>query len=355
MDTIVIGAGQSGLAAARALRDAGRTPVILEAGPTPTGSWSGYYDSLTLFSPARHSALPGQDFPGDGDHYPTRDDVVAYLQRYADSLDAEIRTGTRVTAVEADGAGGFHVHTAAGDTLHTIGVIAASGSFGNPHIPTLPGQDGYTGQALHVADYRNPKHHAGQRVVVVGGGNSAVQVAYELAEVADVTIASRRPLQLMPQIVGGKDVHHWHTTTGFDRLPPAWLARVATGTLVMDTGDYAAALADGRLQRRPMFTAFDGDHLIWADGERERVDVVIYATGYLPHLDYLAPLGALDPTGLPLHAGGLSTTHLGLGYVGLEFQRSFASNTLRGVHRDAEHVAAPIAAYAGGVLAAYGL
>ncbi|MGP3935544.1 flavin-containing monooxygenase [Nonomuraea sp. KM88] len=355
MDTIVIGGGQSGLAAARALRAAGRTPVILEAGPTPTGSWSSYYDSLTLFSPARYSAMPGQDFPGDDDHYPTRDEVVAYLQRYADGLDAEIRTGIRVTAVEGDGAGGFLVHTAAGETLRAMGVIAASGSFGNPYIPAIPGQDGFTGQALHVADYRSPKHYAGQRVVVVGGGNSAVQVAYELAEVADVTIASRQPLQLMPQIVGGKDVHYWHTTTGFDQLPPAWLARVASGTLVMDTGDYAAALADGRLQRRAMFSAFDGDQVVRAGGERERVDAVIYATGYLPHLDYLAPLGALDETGLPLHAGGLSTTHLGLGYVGLEFQRSFASNTLRGVHRDAEHVAAPIAAYAGGVLAAYGL
>ncbi|MGW3353389.1 flavin-containing monooxygenase [Nonomuraea rubra] len=355
MDTIVIGAGQSGLAVAHALRAAGRTPVILEAGPTPTGSWSSYYDSLTLFSPARYSMLGGQEFPGGPDHYPGRDEVVDYLQRYADGLDAEIRTGVRVTAVEADGAGGFLVHTAAGETLRAMGVIAASGSFGNPYIPALPGQDGFTGQALHVAGYRSPKPYAGQRVVVVGGGNSAVQVAYELAEVADVTIASRQPLQLMPQIIGGKDVHYWHTTTGFDQLPPAWLARVASGTLVMDTGDYAAALADGRLQRRPMFTAFDGDHLIWADGEREHVDAVIYATGYLPHLDYLAPLGALDEAGLPLHAGGLSTTHLGLGYVGLEFQRSFASNTLRGVHRDAEHVAAPIAAYAGGVLAAYGL
>ncbi|MFF4198858.1 hypothetical protein [Nonomuraea sp. NPDC001831] len=91
----------------------------------------------------------------------------------------------------------------------------------------------------------------------------------------------------------------------------------------------------------------------WAS-ERESVDTVIYATGYLPHLDFLAPLGALDETGLPLHVGGLSATHLGLGYVGLEFQRSFASNTLRGVHRDAGHVAAPITACTGGVLAAYG-
>jgi putative flavoprotein involved in K+ transport len=112
-----------------------------------------------------------------------------------------------------------------------------------------------------VADYRDSEQYAGQRVVVVGGGNSAVQVAYELA---GVTVASRQPIQFMPQLVGGKDVHYWHTTTGFDDLPPHWLARLATGTLVLDTGDYAAALESGRMDRRPMFTAFDGDHIIWA-------------------------------------------------------------------------------------------
>ncbi|MGP3916957.1 flavin-containing monooxygenase [Nonomuraea sp. 10N515B] len=355
MDTIVIGAGQSGLAAALALRELGRTPVILEASDQPTGSWAHYYDSLALFSPARYSTMPGLDFPGDPDHYPHRDEVVAYLRRYADTLDVEIRTGTRVSAVEADGSGGFLVHPSSGDTLQTMGVVAASGSFGNPYVPDLAGQDGFTGQALHVADYRNPKHYAGQRVVVVGGGNSAIQVAYELAAVATVTIASRQPIQFMPQIVGGKDVHYWHTTTGFDTLPLEWLARIATGTLVMDTGDYAVSLESGRMDRRPMFTGFDGHRVIWADGEREHVDTVVYATGYRPHLDYLQPLGALDDAGLPLHVGGISTTHLGLGYVGLEFQRSFASNTLRGVHRDAAHVAAPIAAYASKALAAYGL
>ncbi|GAA2378954.1 ArsO family NAD(P)H-dependent flavin-containing monooxygenase [Nonomuraea africana] len=355
MDTIVIGGGQSGLAAARALRDAGLTPVILEAGEHPTGSWANYYDSLTLFSPARYSTMPGQPFDGDGDHYPHRDEVVDYLRRYADSLDVEIRTATRVTAVEADGAGGFLVHIEGGDTLRTAGVVAASGSFGDPYVPEVPGRESFTGQLLHAADYRNPKHYAGQRVVVVGAGNSAVQIAYELADSATVTLATRQPIRFMPQLVGGKDIHYWHTTTGFDSLPPQWLARIATGTLVLDTGDYAAALEAGRMDRQPMFTGFDGENVIWSDGTPERVDTVIFATGYRPHLNYLQPLGALDASGLPLQAGGLSTTHLGLSYVGLEFQRSFASNTLRGVHLDAAHIAAPMAAYAGGALAAYGL
>lgn len=290
MDTIVIGGGQSGLTAARALREAGLSPVILEAGDQPTGSWSRYYDSLTLFSPACYSTIPGHPFPGDPDGYPHRDEVAAYLQRFADSLDVEIRTNTRVTAVEP----GFVVHTDDGQSLQAAGIVAATGSFGNPYVPEIPGN--FTGKRLHVADYRNPKAYAGERVVVVGAGNSAVQIGYELAEVAAVTLATRYPVQ-----------------------------------------------------RRPMFTTFDNDAILWSDGTREHVDTIIYATGYRPDLAYLAPLGPVE------HVGGISTTHPGLAYVGLEFQRSFASNTLRGVSADAKHVTAPLAAWAGGALAAYGL
>jgi len=103
-----------------------------------------------------------------------------------------------------------------------------------------------------------------------------------------------------------------------------------------------------------MFTAFDTDGVVWPDGTREQVDTVLFATGYRPHLDYLSPLGALD-RGMPLHSGGISATHPGLVYLGLEFQRSFSSNTLRGVHRDAAHVIPPLAAHVRNAPAAIGL
>ncbi|GAA4902764.1 flavin-containing monooxygenase [Streptomonospora salina] len=341
---IIVGGGQSGQAAARAARDADLRPLILEAGERPVGSWPGYYDSLTLFSPARHSAMPGAPFPGGPDRYPHRDEVAAYLERHAAQLDVEIRTGTRVEAVEAD-APGFTVRTADGRTLNAAGLIAASGSFANPHLPALPGHEDFPGELLHVADYRSPEPYAGKRVVVVGGGNSAVQVGYELSRTASTTLATRAPIRFLHQLRNGRDLHDWLVATGFDRLPPEWLIHYVGGTLVVETGDYENALNSGRMDRREMFTAFDGDHVVWADGRREPVDAVLFATGYRPDLDYLRPLGALDGDGAPLHTGGVSATHPGLVYAGLEFQRSFSSNTLRGVHRDAEHVVAPLAAH----------
>jgi putative flavoprotein involved in K+ transport len=354
-DVVVIGAGQSGLMAARTLQAHGISPVVLEAGPEPAGSWPHYYDSLALFSPARYSSLPGLDFPGDPDHYPHRDEVVAYLRRYAAGLSADIRTSTPVTAVEAHDQAGFVVRTVTGQTFHAAGVVAATGSFGSPYMPALPGQDQFAGRLLHVAGYRSPHQHAGERIVVVGAGNSAVQVGYELAQVATVTLATRRPITFHPQCRGGRDLHHWLVTSGFDLLPPEWLSYYLGDRWVVDTGKYRHALESRQMDRRPMFTALGTDDVIWPDGTHEQVDTVVFATGYRPRLDYLSPLGALDEAGMPLHAGGISATHPGLVYLGLEFQRSFSSNTLRGVHRDAEHVIPPLTAHVRNAPATVGL
>jgi putative flavoprotein involved in K+ transport len=344
MPVLIVGGGQSGLSAAWAVREAGLKAMILEAEERPVGSWPHYYDSLTLFSPAGYSGMPGMSFPADAEHYPRRDEVVGYLERYAKSLDVEIRAATRVDSIDQDGRG-FIVHTASEVPIRASGVIAASGSFSNPYLPVLPGQEGFAGELLHSAAYRSPKPYAGKRVIVVGAGNSAVQIGHELAQVATVTLATRQPVKFVKQRCCGKDLHHWLKSTGFDDLPISWLSPVLTATPVLDDGVYREALESGVLDRRPMFTAFDGDGVVWSDGSRDHVDAAIFATGYRPSLDYLRPLGALDADGMPLHVGGISTTHPGLAYVGLEFQRSFSSNTLRGAHRDAQHVVAPLAAH----------
>jgi putative flavoprotein involved in K+ transport len=338
VDVVVIGGGQAGLATARVALSRGLTPVVLDASPGPGGSWPRYYDSLTLFSPARFSALPGLPFPGDPDRYPVRDEVVDYLTAVTAQVDADVRFGQPVGRVTRAG-GRFAVETSGGAVVSAPMVIAASGGFGHPYRPPLPGLAAFTGVVLHSADYRTPDAFAGARVVVVGGGNSAVQIAVELARVASVTISTRQALQWQPQRYLGRDFHWWLSRTGLDssRLAP----RLVRGTVpVIDDGRYRAAVRAGRPDHRPLFDRLDGDAVVWADGTRERVDVLLLATGFRPGLSYLAGTAALDATGVPVHEGGVSRTVPGLGYVGLERQRSFASATLRGAARDAAHVLA---------------
>ncbi|NNH75204.1 NAD(P)/FAD-dependent oxidoreductase [Nocardia uniformis] len=334
----MVGGGQSGLAAGYHLRRRGSTVALLEAGPEPTGSWPRYYDSLTLFSPARYSSLPGLPFPGHPDHYPHRDEVINYLRTYADTLDIDIRTGHRVHSVD-HGEHGFTVRTDTGAAFTAPRVIAATGAFDSPHIPTVPGQDRFAGKLLHASEYRSPDQFAGEHVIVVGAGNSAVQIAVELADTATVTLASRTPVKFAPQRPLGRDMHFWFTITGIDAAPVGHLLRNPPTAPVFDSGRYRAALDVGRPRARPMFTSVETDSVVWPDGTRTPVDAIVFATGYTPHLPYLSALGALAVDGRPRHRGGLSTTHPGLGYLGLEFQRSLSSNSLRGVGRDADRLA----------------
>jgi putative flavoprotein involved in K+ transport len=339
-DAIVIGAGQSGLAAGYHLQRYGLRFVILEAGSEATGSWARYYDSLKLFSPARYSSLPGMRFPGDPERYPTRDEVVDYLRGYAQHFQLPIMTNTRVERVERQGTS-FQVFTSQGQTLSARSVIAATGAFSRPHIPQFAGQDAYTGQILHSSAYINPLPFKDQRVLVIGAGNSAVQIATELAQSAQVTFTSREPVRFMRQRILGRDIHFWIRISGFDtwrRQFPQWSPFEVKQQGVQDTGIYQAALQSGNPTWNPFFTRFTEHGVEWADSTDQAFDTVIFATGFRPNLPYLQPLGALDEHGNALHNSGISTSVAGLYYVGISGQRSFASATLRGVGADAAYV-----------------
>ena len=181
-------------------------------------------------------------------------------------------------------------------------------------------------------------------MIVVGAGDSAAQVANELAPVAAVTLASRHPVRFIPQRLGGEDIHYWLRETGFDTLPAEWLSKITGGSVVTDSVGFQQTLAEGRVDRRPMFAALDGNQVVWSDGQREPVDAIILATGYRPSLGYLRELGALDADGAPIQSraspprtSGWSTSAWSSSVV--------CSNTLRGVSEDARAVIPPLVAW----------
>jgi putative flavoprotein involved in K+ transport len=336
LDSIVIGAGQAGLASAYHLQKQGLTYLVLEAGDQTAGSWPKYYDSLTLFSPARYSSLPGLRFPGEPSRYPTKEEVIFYLNEYAKHHDLNIRTGEKVTIVRKNG-GSFEIVTAKGDVFYTKTVISATGAFAYPNMPVIEGSDRFKGKIIHSSQYKNIEEYNNQRVVVVGGGNSAMQIAYELAKVSKVSIATRKPISFIPQRILGNDIHFWLKVSGIDTR--SYGRRFSMNTSVMDTGIYKEAILKNMPDSKTMFINYTEEGIVWSDGREEKVDSVIYATGYRPKVNYLTSLiDAIDQYGNPLQNKGVSTIIDGLYFVGLSGQRSLSSATIRGVGLDAKYV-----------------
>jgi putative flavoprotein involved in K+ transport len=335
-DTLVIGAGQAGLASAYHLQKQNVNFLVLEASNQTAGSWPNYYESLTLFSPARYSSLPEYVFPGNPDRYPTKKEVITYLIDYAEHFHFPIRTGEKVKRVQKKD-NLFQIETKSGNRFLSKTVIAATGAFSHLYIPDIQGREKYKGRVLHSCYYRNIEEFQHQRVVVVGGGNSAVQIAFELAQVAQVSVSTRKPISFRPQRFLGKDVHFWLTVSGLDRLPLA--KDLANKVSVLDTGMYQEAIHNGKPDRREMFVKFTEEGVMWKDGTVEKIDAIIFGTGYRPNVGYLESLPkALNSQGNPIQQNGVSRHIDGLYFVGLNGQRSFASATLRGVGNDAKYV-----------------
>jgi putative flavoprotein involved in K+ transport len=340
-DVIVVGAGQAGLATAHALQKAGLNFCLLEASTRAAGSWPAYYDSLTLFSPARYSGLPELAFAGDKDRYPTRDEVVDYLEGYAQHFAFPIQFNTRVMDIRQQEQL-FCLETTH-STYYARAVVLASGPFNQPNIPNFKGLVDFKGQVLHSSVYHSPQDIQGKRVAVVGAGNSALQIAYELSATHDVILTSRLPPQFQKQRVLGQDIHFWLKWTGLDT---GRLGRLLMGkeTPVLDQGIYQHALNTGRIQYKPLFTSLTTDSLQWSN-ETLQIDSMLLATGFkaIPH--YIQALLAQHSTTHLWQKQGVAQSIKGLYVVGMPWQRSHASATIRGVGEDARFVVKHLQAY----------
>ncbi|MGW7544017.1 ArsO family NAD(P)H-dependent flavin-containing monooxygenase [Streptomyces sp. NPDC054770] len=287
---VVIGGGQSGLAAGYHLRRLGLDFVILDAQTTPGGAWQHVWDSLRLFSPAAYSSLPGRLMPPQsGETYPDAQHVVEYLTDYERRYELPVERPVRVLGVHQDGRH-LRVETDSG-TWHARAVMSATGTWWRPFLPAVPGQAAFGGRQLHTAEYRNPADVAGQRVIVVGGGNSGAQIAADLAYDTDLTWVTQRPPRFLADDIDGRALFDAATA----RRRALDEGRTDTGG-VASLGDIVAvrpvreARDRGLLKATSMFSRLIPDGVEWADGSRADADVIIWCTGFRPALSHLAPL-----------------------------------------------------------------
>jgi cation diffusion facilitator CzcD-associated flavoprotein CzcO len=289
-DVVVIGAGQAGLSAAYELHRRGADFAVLDADAGPGGAWQHRWPSLRLDKAHRIAPLPGMDLPDADPAAPASEVVGAYFAEYERRFDLPVHRPVAVRAVHRTDEG-FRLETSAGEWT-ARGLVSATGTWTRPFWPAYPGRELFAGRQLHAADYRGAAEFAGQRVVVVGGGTSAVQQLIEISEVAAATtwVTRREPVWRTGPF--DEDAGRAAVALVDERvragLPPVSVVGV---TGLMETDAVLAARARGVLDRLPVFDRLTPDGVAWDSPAREvAADVVLWATGFRAALDHLAPL-----------------------------------------------------------------
>ncbi|MFE7517376.1 ArsO family NAD(P)H-dependent flavin-containing monooxygenase [Streptomyces sp. NPDC057540] len=347
VDVVVIGGGQSGLAAGYHLRRLGLECAVLDARPAPGGAWRQTWDSLRLFSPAAFSSLPGRLMPPQpGETYPDAAHVVTYLTDYEQRYELPVHRPVRVAGVHrADEL--LRVDTDSGVWLARA-VISATGTWSSPFVPAVPGRAAFRGTQLHTVGYTSPRDVSGRKVIVVGGGNSGAQIAADLAYDTDLTWVTPREPRYLADDIDGRALFD-HATARRRALDEG---RTDTGG-VASLGDIVAvpsvrdARDAGLLRAQPMFDRITPGGIARADGTTAEADVIIWCTGFRPALSHLAPLGLRGPRGRIPTSGTRALGEPRLHLLGYGDWTGPASATLIGVGRPAREAAREIAGLLG--------
>jgi putative flavoprotein involved in K+ transport len=349
VETVIIGAGQAGLATAQRLRKRGRGCVVLDHNQRIGDNWRQQWDSLRLYSPARFDGLPGLRFPRDPWSFPTKDDVAAYLEAYAGRWDLPVRLGVRVERLTRTAGDRFAVTTDAG-TIRSDNVVVATGSFGRtPSIPDFAPELDPSILQLHSSEYRRPGQLRDGAVLVVGASHSGTDIAYELAATRPTTLVGRDcgeiPIRLESPLIPAVFpilVFAWrHVVTRRTPIGHKEMAAIRFHGGPMLRVKRADLAERGVVRHEARVEGVRGGLPLLADGTTVSAANVIWATGFRQAFAWI-DLPVLGADGWPREHRGVSDEAPGLYFCGLSFQYAFSSMLLAGVGRDAEHVARAI-------------
>jgi len=344
-DTVIIGAGQGGLAVGYHLANQGRRFAILDAEDDVGDNWRRHYDSLRLYSAAQYNSLPGMPFPAPRWSFPTRDQVADYLKAYAAEFDLPVRGSTKVNRLSRNGNG--YVVTVGDEELETDNVVVATGTFGRPFVPDFSADLDPEIIQLHSSEYKNPSQLRDGPVLVVGAAHSGADIALELAGVGHKTVLSGRHTGQFPFDIESR------------RMRIVWpiLSFVARRVLTIRTPmgrrlrrkmrehggpllrvrarDLEAAGVERVFDRT---TGAEKGQPVLDGGHAVEVSNVVWCTGFRQRFDWI-DLPVIGDDGWPLEHRGVVDSSPGLYFMGLAFQYAFASALFIGVEQDAAYLA----------------
>jgi len=341
-EVIVVGGGQAGLAIGHHLAKQGTDFTILDAASEPAAAWRERWDSLRLFTSARYDSLPGMEFPGDPDRYPTRDEVVDYLTAYAPEFDLPVELDSRVLAVRRLDDG--YVVELDDRAYEARQVVIATGPFQTPFVPAIAEHVGDDVVQMHSTAYRSPASVPDGRVLVVGGGNTGFQIAEELSASREVHLAIGSRQAPLPQRILGRDIFWYLDATGLIRKTTA--SRI--GKLMQKREDTLIGSSPRRARRHGIelhgrAVAATGSSVRFADGAELDVRGVIWATGFRVDHSWI-DVPVFDEDGRAVHERGV-TSAPGLYFIGQLWQYTRGSALLGWVKDDAAHLAEKVAAF----------
>ncbi|AOM06555.1 NAD(P)/FAD-dependent oxidoreductase [Bacillus cereus] len=339
-DLIIIGAGQAGLTMGYYLKQEGYNFLLLEAGKRVGDSWRNRYDSLQLFTPRSYSSLPGMALIGEKNEFPYKDEIATYLEEYARHFQLPVQLQTEVLKIKKEEI--FELHTPT-EILQTKKVIIASGAFQQPFIPSVSANLSSHIFQIHSSQYKSPSQIPKGKVLVVGGGNSGMQIAVELAKTHEVTVSISHPLTFLPLQLFGKSIFNLLEKVGLlyaeiNTKRGRWFQKRKDPIFGFEG---KKLIRNGAIKLQEKVVSASRNNIMFQNGDTYSAESIIWSTGFVQNYNWIEIEQAVNEKGFPNHIKGISPVK-GLYYIGLPWQSQRGSALICGVGKDAEYVLSEI-------------